>query len=140
VAYRRFYLVMDFWFPGTIAALATASLMLIAFPPQSGRAWLCVFAVLSWLFDVAENITHFQMAGSYPNLSSVSVKFGPFYPREVGICDYASPDRFDWARSSVHPRVVIERSRFSPGCGHASASALVDAFLVTRRRFIQWLQ
>jgi hypothetical protein len=75
---------MDFWFPGTIAALATASLMLIAFPPQSGWAWLCVFAVLSRLFDVAENITHFQMAGSYPNLSSVSVKFRRFLPARSG--------------------------------------------------------
>jgi hypothetical protein len=80
-AYRRFYLTMDFWFPGSMASLAIASLMLIAFPLNSGWGWLCVVAAPSWLFDVAENITHFQMAGSYPNLSSVAVKFGPVFTR-----------------------------------------------------------
>jgi len=80
-AYRRFYLTMDLWFPGTIASLATASLLLIAFPPPSGWAWLGVIALLSWLFDVAENINHFQMAGSYPDLSSVPVKLGPLFTR-----------------------------------------------------------
>ena len=80
-AYRRFYWMMDFWFPGTVASLATASLMLIAFPPGSGWAWLCFIAVLSWAFDVAENMTHFQMAGSYPNLSSAVFRFGPIFTR-----------------------------------------------------------
>jgi hypothetical protein len=80
-AYRRFYWIMDFWFPGATASLAIASLMLIAFPPGSGWAWLCFIAVLSWLFDVAENITHFQMACSYPNLSSFTLKFGPGFTR-----------------------------------------------------------
>jgi hypothetical protein len=80
-AYRRFYWIMDFWFPGTAASLATASLMLIAFPPGSGWAWLCFFAALSWAFDVAENITHFRMAGSYPRLSAVALRFGPLFTR-----------------------------------------------------------
>jgi hypothetical protein len=78
-AYRRFYWIMDFWFPGATAALATASLMLLAFPPASGWAWLCFIAVLSWLFDVAENMTNFQMAGSYPKLSAVALKVGPLF-------------------------------------------------------------
>jgi hypothetical protein len=78
-AYRRFYLTMDFWFPGAIASLAIASIMLIAFPPTSGWAWICVIAVPSWLFDLAENITHFRMAGSYPNLSPNAVKFGHLF-------------------------------------------------------------
>lgn len=80
-AYRRFYFTMDFWFPGAIASLTIASLMLIAFPLGSGWAWLCVIAVPSWLFDAAENITLFQMAGSYPNFSSFAVKFGPLFTR-----------------------------------------------------------
>lgn len=80
-AYRRFYLTMDFWFPGTIASLALASLMLIAFPPHSGWSWLSVIAVPSWVFDVAENITLFQMAGTYPKLSPAAVKFGPVFTR-----------------------------------------------------------
>jgi hypothetical protein len=80
-AYRRFYLVMDFWFPGAIASLALASLMLIAIPPHSGWAWLGVVAAPSWLFDVAENITHFRMAGSYPQLAPAAVRFGPLFTR-----------------------------------------------------------
>jgi hypothetical protein len=55
--------------------------MLIAFPHTSAWAWLCIIAAPSWLFDVAENITHFQMAGSYPKLSSVALKFGPVFTR-----------------------------------------------------------
>jgi hypothetical protein len=80
-AYRRFYLIMDFWFPGATASLAIASLLLIAFPPASGWACLCLVAAPSWLFDIAENITHFKMAGSYPNLSPVALKFGPIFTR-----------------------------------------------------------
>jgi hypothetical protein len=78
-AYRRFYWIMDFWFPGAMASLATASLMLIAFPPTSGWAWLCLIAALSWLFDLAENITHFHMAGSYPSLPALALTFGPCF-------------------------------------------------------------
>ena len=72
---------MDFSFPGATASLATDSLMLIAFPPNPEWAWLCVSAALSWLFDLAENITLFQMAGSYPNLSSFARRFGPLFTR-----------------------------------------------------------
>jgi hypothetical protein len=78
-AYRRFYLTMDFWFPGAAASLATASLLLIAFPPTSGWAWLCLLAAPAWLFDIAENVTHFNMAGSYPNLPAVAVRLGPVF-------------------------------------------------------------
>ncbi len=78
-AYRRFYLTMDFWFPGAIASLTTASLLLIAFPPTSGWEWFYVIALPAWLFDVAENVNHFQMAGSYPSLSSSALKFGPLW-------------------------------------------------------------
>jgi hypothetical protein len=78
-AYRRFYLTMDFWFPGALASLAIASLMLIAFPSTSRWGWLAVIAAPSWLFDVAENITHFHMARRYPTLSSAAVTFGPLF-------------------------------------------------------------
>jgi hypothetical protein len=72
---------MDFWFPGATASLTIASLLLIAFPPASGWAWLAAIAAPSWLFDVAENITHFRMAGAYPNLSPVAVRLGPLFTR-----------------------------------------------------------
>jgi hypothetical protein len=80
-AYRRFYWIMDFWFPGATASLATASLLLLAFPPDSGWAWLCCIAAISWLFDVAENITHFQMAATYPRLPSFALTYGPLFTR-----------------------------------------------------------
>jgi hypothetical protein len=80
-AYRRFYLTMDFWFPGAVASLTIASLMLIAFPPASGWAWLCFLAAPSWLFDAAENITHYRMAGGYPRLSPLALRVGPFFTR-----------------------------------------------------------
>jgi hypothetical protein len=78
-AYRRFYWIMDFWFPGAVAALANASLLLIAFPPGAGGAPLCVMALLSWLFDAAENVTHFRMAGRYPDLPPLALRLGPVF-------------------------------------------------------------
>jgi hypothetical protein len=78
-AYRRFYWTMDFWFPGATASQAIASLLLIAYPPTSGWGWLCAIAAPSWLFDVAENITHFQMARGYPILSPIAVRLGPIF-------------------------------------------------------------
>ncbi len=78
-AYRRFYRTMDFWYPGATASLAIASLVLIAFPPSSGWAWLCILAAPSWLFDLAENITHYRMARDYPDLPSAAVRFGPVF-------------------------------------------------------------
>ena len=78
-AYRRFYLTMDFWFPGAAASMALASLLLIAFTPASGWGWLALLAAPSWLFDAMENITHFRMAGSYPVLSSTALRFGPLF-------------------------------------------------------------
>jgi hypothetical protein len=78
-AYRRFYWTMDFWFPGATASLAIASLLLIAFPPAGGWAWLCALAAPSWVFDIAENITHFHMARAYPKPTPVNVRFGPLF-------------------------------------------------------------
>jgi hypothetical protein len=86
VAYQRFYLTMDFWFPGALASLTTASLMLIAFPPTSPGVWLCLLALPAWLFDVAENLTHFKMARSYPNLPPATLKLGPLFTGAKWVC------------------------------------------------------
>jgi hypothetical protein len=85
-AYRRFYLTMDFWFPGAVASLAIASLLLIAFPPSSGWAWLGVLAAPSWVFDLAENVTHFMMAGGYPKRSSAAMSLGPLFTGAKWVC------------------------------------------------------
>lgn len=80
-AYRRFYWSVDFWLPSLISSLANASLLLLAFPRSSGLAWLSVLAVPGWLFDVMENVNHYRMAGTYPVLSPLSLRFGPQFTR-----------------------------------------------------------
>jgi hypothetical protein len=78
-AYRRFYWSTDFWFPSLIASFANLSLLLLAFSPASGLAWLSVLAFAGWLFDVLENVNHFRMAATYPVLSPLSLRFGPLF-------------------------------------------------------------
>jgi hypothetical protein len=53
------------------------SLLALVFPQGSRFAWLVPLGLLGWVFDTAENITHFRMARSYPHLSSFALKFGP---------------------------------------------------------------
>ena len=78
-AYRRFYWTIDFWFPSLIASLANLSLLLLAFPRASGLAWLGVLAFAGWLFDLLENVNHYTMAGTYPYLTPVSLRIGPWF-------------------------------------------------------------
>jgi len=78
-AYRRFYWSTDFWFPSLIASFANLSLLLLAFSPSSGLAWLSVLAFAGWLFDMLENVNHFRMAGRYPILPPFSMRFGPLF-------------------------------------------------------------
>jgi hypothetical protein len=53
------------------------SFLALAFPEGSRFAWLAPLGMLGWVFDTAENITHFMMARSYPHLSSFALKVGP---------------------------------------------------------------
>ncbi len=78
-AYQRFYWAVDFWFPSLIASLANLSLLLLAFSPATGLGWLASLAFAGWLFDVLENVNHFRMAGTYPVLSPLSLRFGPLF-------------------------------------------------------------
>lgn len=80
-AYRIFYWSTDFWFPSLIASFANLSLLLLAFSPASGLAWLGALAFAGWLFDVLENINHFRMASTYPALSPLSLRLGPIFTR-----------------------------------------------------------
>ena len=79
LAYRKYYLHLDFWFPVLTASLANTSLLLIALGPQSKFAWVSLFAMLGFVFDLAENINHFRMSKAYPSVSSFSLKFGPLF-------------------------------------------------------------
>lgn len=78
-AYRAFYLRSDFWFPELAQTLFFISLFSLAFPAGSRFAWLNVTPIALWLVDAAENINHFTMAGSYPNLSEFSLTAGPVF-------------------------------------------------------------
>ncbi len=78
-AYRRFFLELDFWFPSLSASLFYISLLSYAFPLGTKYSKLNLLPFAGWLMDVFENINHYTMAGTYPNLSSFSITLGPVF-------------------------------------------------------------
>jgi hypothetical protein len=78
-AYRAYYLHLDFWFPMLTLSLFYVSLLSLAFKPSSRWSWLNLLPIAMWVSDVAENLNHFSMAGSYPMLSSFSLTWGPLF-------------------------------------------------------------
>ncbi len=78
-AYKLFFIKLDFWFPAFSASLFYISLLSYAFPIGSKYSKLNLLPILGWLMDVFENINHYIMAGSYPNLSSFSLTIGPLF-------------------------------------------------------------
>lgn len=76
-AYQTYYLQLDFWFPVLTLSLFYVSLLSLAFRSGSRFSWLNLTPIALYALDVAENINHFTMAGSYPNLASVSLAVGP---------------------------------------------------------------
>ena len=77
-AYQQFYLKLDFWFPVLSLSLFYAGLLSLAFPQGLRLAWLNLLAIPMYLSDVTENMNHFSMASSYPNLSALSLTIGPW--------------------------------------------------------------
>jgi len=90
-AYRQYYLKLDFWFPVLSLALFYASLLSLAFPARSRWAWLNLTPVALWVCDGAENINHFTMAQSYPNLSDFSLEAGPWFTFVKWVLIFALP-------------------------------------------------
>jgi hypothetical protein len=76
-AYQLFYLKLDFWFPVLSLAVFYVGLLSRAFPPGTRLAWFNVLPAAMYVADAAENLNHFAMAGSYPQLSSMQLTFGP---------------------------------------------------------------
>lgn len=76
-AYRDFYLHLDFWFPMLSLSLCYAVLLSLAFPRGSRFDQLTLLALAMYLADVAENLNHFAMAGSYPFIWGPQLVFGP---------------------------------------------------------------
>lgn len=78
-AYRVYYLHLDFWLPMLTLSLCYISLLSLAFRPGSRWAWVNLLPLLMYASDVAENLNHFAMAGSYPVLSPFSLTWGPWF-------------------------------------------------------------
>jgi hypothetical protein len=76
-AYRYFYLKLDFWFPVLSLSIFYSSLLSLSFSQQSRFKRLNLLPVGMYCFDVAENINHFSMAGSYPDLPAIQLLIGP---------------------------------------------------------------
>jgi hypothetical protein len=56
IAYQKFYLYLDFWFPTLTTSLMYCSFLGLAFPQGSRFAWLAPLGLLGWFFDIAENV------------------------------------------------------------------------------------
>lgn len=78
-AYQGFYLHLDFYFPVLSLTICYISFLSLAFRGNSKIAWINITPILMWLMDMSENINHFAMAGSYPNLSGFSLTCGPWF-------------------------------------------------------------
>jgi hypothetical protein len=76
-AYRLFYLRLDFWFPVLSLSIFYASLLSIAFPRASRFQQVNLLPTLMYFLDAAENVNHFTMAGSYPDLPEIQLSIGP---------------------------------------------------------------
>jgi hypothetical protein len=109
-AYRRFYLIMDFWFPGAIASLTTASLMLIAFPPNL-RVGLALRHRGAGLAVRRRRERHaFSNGWQLPKpVVDCPQVWTAVDPREVRIRDRAPADCAGWARLSVPSRTLMAR-------------------------------
>ena len=77
-AYQLFYLKLDFWFPCLSLSIFYAALLSLAFPQGRSLSWLNLTAIPLYLSDVAENLNHFLMAGSYPSLPPLQLAIGPY--------------------------------------------------------------
>ena len=78
-AYQQYYWHLDFWVPVLSLTLFYISLLSLAFPTQSRLTWLNLLPIPMWMMDAGENLNHFMMARMYPNLSTFSLSFGPWF-------------------------------------------------------------
>jgi hypothetical protein len=77
-AYQHFYLKLDFWFPIMSLSVFYAALLSLAFPQGRRGSWLNLMPIPMYLADMSENLNHFMMAGSYPNLPPLQLAIGPY--------------------------------------------------------------
>jgi hypothetical protein len=77
-AYQLFYLKLDFWFPLMSLSVFNASLLSLAFPQGTRWSRVNLLPIPMYLSDMGENLNHFMMAGSYPDLPAWQLAIGPF--------------------------------------------------------------
>jgi len=76
-AYQQFYLKLDFWFPVLSLSVFYCSLLSLAFPTGSRLGRLNLLPIILYASDAAENLNHFSMATSYPDLPDLQLTVGP---------------------------------------------------------------
>ncbi len=77
-AYQHFYLKLDFWFPVMSLSLFYAALLSLAFPQGRRMSWLNLTPIAMYFADMSENLNHFMMSGSYPDLPPLQLAIGPY--------------------------------------------------------------
>ena len=77
-AYQDYYLKLDFWFPVLSLTIFYAAMLSLAFPRGRRWSWLNLTPIPMYFTDMFENLNHFMMAGSYPDLPSLQLTIGPW--------------------------------------------------------------
>jgi hypothetical protein len=78
LAYQHFYLTLDFWFPVLSLTIFYTSLLSLAFPQGRRLARVNLLPLLMYASDIGENLNHFVMAGTYPQLANWQLLVGPY--------------------------------------------------------------
>ena len=77
-AYQHFYLKLDFWFPVISLSVFYAALLSLAFLQGRRWSWLNLTPILMYFADMSENLSHYMMAESYPDLPPFQLATGPY--------------------------------------------------------------
>lgn len=76
-AYQNYYLTLDFWFPVLSLTIFYTALLSLAFPAGRRWAWLNLLPLIMYGCDALENLNHFSMARSFPDLPMWQLQIGP---------------------------------------------------------------
>jgi hypothetical protein len=76
-AYQNYYLTLDFWFP--VLSLTVFYIALLSLSFSANRRWasLNLLPLAMYACDMFENINHYSLAGSFPDLPAWQLQVGP---------------------------------------------------------------
>ena len=77
MAYQNYYLTLDFWFPVLSLTIFYVALLSLAFPASRRWGWLNLLPIIMYALDMLENVNHYSLAGSYPDLPDWQLQIGP---------------------------------------------------------------